>query len=70
MFLRSDLESKYPRGTKLRLTKPIKDPYTPKQIGDIFVVDSADDNNQLHGHWENGGSLALIVGHDEFEKIE
>lgn len=70
MSSRNDLERKYPRGTKLRLTKPIEDPYTPKQAGDIFVVDYADGQNQLHGHWENGGSMALIVGYDEFEIIE
>lgn len=67
---RADLERKYPKGVKLRLTEPIEDDYTPKKVGDIFVVDYADDNNQLHGHWKSGGSMALIVGYDKFEVIE
>lgn len=65
-----ELEEKYPKGTKLRLTDPINDEYTPKDVGDIFTVSFADDNMQLHGSWSSGGSMALIVGVDSFEVIE
>lgn len=67
---RKELEEKYPKGTKLKLTKAIEDKFTPKGIGDIFTVSFADDYMQLHGSWGSGGSMALIVGEDEFEIIE
>lgn len=58
---------RYPQGTFLRITKPIDDPYTPKEVGDIFKVDHIDDKLQIHGSWKNGGSMAIIIGVDEFE---
>lgn len=61
--------SKYPVGTKLRLTAPIKDRYTPKAAGDIFTVDCIDDAGNIHGSWASGGSMAIIIGVDEFEVI-
>lgn len=67
---RAELEEKYPKGTKLRLTAPINDTYTPKDIGDIFTVSYADDNMQLHGSWSGGGSMAIIVGKDKFEIVK
>lgn len=60
---------RYPQGTKLRITKDIDDPYTPKKAGDIFTVGNIDDASQIHGHWESGGSMALIIGQDEFEVL-
>lgn len=67
---REELEKMYPKGTKLKLTAPINDKYTPKNIGDIFTVSSADDSMQLHGSWTGGGSMAIIVGQDSFEVIK
>ena len=64
-----ELEKKY-KGKRLRLTSYLDDRYTPKQVGDIFLCSGADDNNQLHGSWESGGFMALIVGVDSFEIIE
>ena len=59
----------YPHGTKLRLTEPIKDKFTPKEAGDIFTVDFIDDAGQIHGSWANGGSIAVIIGKDKFEVV-
>ena len=67
---KKELEEKYPKGTKLRMTAPINDDYTPKKVGDIFTVSYADDNMQLHGTWSTGGSMALIVGLDSFEVVK
>lgn len=63
------LEMRYPSGTVLELTSPIDDPYTPKQVGDKFVVSGIDDSLQIHGHWLNGGSMALVFGVDEFRIV-
>lgn len=60
---------RYPHGTILRLTAPVDDPYTPKAIGDLFEVDFIDDAMQIHGRWLNGGSMALIIGKDQFEIV-
>ena len=60
---------KYPKDTFLRLTAPIEDKYTPKEIGDIFKVSHIDDKMQIHGSWLNGGSMAIIIGEDEFEIV-
>lgn len=64
-------ELMYPRGTKLRLTKPIQDPYTPKQVGDIFTSSGVvDDEFQLSGSWESGGSMSLRLTDDSFEVVK
>ena len=60
---------KYPHGTKLRLTEAIEDKFTPKKVGDIFTVDYIDDAGQIHGSWQSGGSMAIIIGVDGFEVI-
>lgn len=57
-------------GTKLRLTKDIEDPYTPKKAGDIFIVAYVDDAGQLHGSWQSGGAMALIPEIDSFEIVQ
>lgn len=59
----------YPRGTKLRLTADMPDPYTPKLAGDIFTVSFVDDIGQIHGSFASGGSIALIPSVDSFEVI-
>lgn len=63
-------EALYPTGTKLKLTAPIEDPYTPKEAGDILTVSHIDDRLQIHGHWQSGGSIAIIIGVDSFEIIK
>ena len=60
---------RYPSGTKLRLTSPIQDPYNPKSVGDIMTVDYIDDACQIHGSWESGGSIAIIIEKDDFEIV-
>ena len=59
--------TRYPYGTKLRLTADLEDPYSPKKAGDLFVVDHVDDAGQIHGSWVSGGSIALIPEVDSFE---
>lgn len=64
-----DYRKKYPKGTKLKLTKPIDDPYSPKKVGDILTVDYIDDTGQIHGVWQSGGSIAIIIGLDNFKVV-
>lgn len=59
----------YPKGTVLRLTGDLEDPYSPKKAGDTCVVEFIDDAGNIHVHWESGGSIALIIGVDCFEKL-
>ena len=57
------------KGDKLRLLAPIEDQYTPKEAGDTMIVSYVDDAGQIHGTWESGGSIAVIIGVDRFEII-
>lgn len=63
------LRKRYPKGTCLRLKKPLDDPFTPKSTGDVMVVDYIDDMGQIHGRWKSGGSIALLFGVDDFETV-
>ena len=63
------IEARYPRGTVLELLAPIEDPYTPKEIGDRFIVSEVDDIGQIHGTWLNGGSMAIDFYKDKFKIV-
>lgn len=60
--------ARYPKGTVLRLTAPIEDPYTPKSVGDEFISSGVVDSEmQLSGHWKSGGSMSLRLEDDSYE---
>ena len=46
------------------------DPYHPVPTGTIGIVDHVDDAGTIHMKWENGSSLGLIEGQDQFEVIK
>ena len=46
----------------------MEDPYCDMPAGLTGIVDSVDDLGQIHCHWENGSSLALIPGVDHFHQ--
>ena len=54
-------------GKRVKLLAPIEDPYSPKEVGDIFHVSGVDDALNLLGSWESGGSLNIIYNKDSFE---
>lgn len=58
----------YPKGAKIKLIN-MNDKFAPPS-GTIGTVDFVDDIGQIHVKWESGGSLALIIGEDDFEVIE
>ena len=62
------IKQDYAKGMRLRLIKMGCDPY-PVPDGTKGTVDFVDDAGQIHMRWDNGSSLALIVGEDEFEVL-
>ena len=54
----------YPAGTVLELTAPINDEYTPKDVGNRFIVSGVDDIGQIHGVIKNGNRQP----HEDTEK--
>lgn len=62
------LRERYPAGTVIRL-KHMEDPYAPVPPGTVGEVALIDDAGNIHMKWQNGSSLALIEGVDDFEVI-
>ena len=62
------LRKRYPAGTVIRL-KHMEDPYAPVPPGTVGEVALIDDAGNIHMKWQNGSSLALIEGVDDFEVI-
>ena len=63
------IKKKYPIGTKI-LLKSMNDEKYPVPSGTKGVVIKVDDIGTIHCSWENGSSLGLIEGLDEFEIIK
>ena len=57
----------FPVGTRVRLIH-MDDPQAVPS-GTLGTVDYIDDDGQLHMKWDNGRTLALIYGVDQFETI-
>nr|DAZ59571.1 MAG TPA: protein of unknown function (DUF4314) [Caudoviricetes sp.] len=62
------LRERYPEGTLIRL-KHMDDPYAPVPPGTVGEVQMVDDGGNIHMVWQNGRSLALIEGVDDFQVI-
>ncbi len=62
------LKNEYPQGTKVRLIR-LDDPYHKIPQGTIGTVEFVDDAGQIHTRWNGHGSLPLIYGGDEWEKV-
>ena len=57
----------FPVGTKIRLIHMDDSQAVPS--GTLGTVDYIDDDGQLHMKWDNGRTLALIYGVDQFEIV-
>lgn len=62
------LRERYPTGTRIRLNH-MDDPYAPILPGTTGSVGYIDDAGNIHMKWDNGRSLSLIDGVDDFEII-
>lgn len=63
------LRERYPAGTRIRLNH-MDDPYAPIPDGTVGEVQYIDDAGNIHMVWENGRTLSLIEGVDDFTIIK
>lgn len=61
------LRQQYPRGTHVRLVR-MDDPQAPP-AGTRGVVRGVDDTGSIMVSWESGGSLSVVYGVDQCERI-
>lgn len=59
------LRERFPAGTRIRLNH-MDDPYAPVPPGTTGSVAFVDDAGNVHMKWDNGRSLSLIPGEDDF----
>ena len=62
------IKKQYPAGTRIKLIE-MNDPWNPGEPGTEGTVQLVDDIGQIHMKWDNGRTLALVPGQDEFEII-
>ena len=63
-----NIKRMYPPGTRIELIS-MSDPYAPVPSGTKGTVSFVDDMGTIHPKWDNGRSLGVIVGEDEFRKL-
>ena len=63
-----NIKRTYPPGTRIELIS-MSDPYAPVPSGTKGTVSFVDDMGTIHPKWDNGRSLGVIVGEDEFRKL-
>lgn len=61
------LRKRYPEGTRLCLDFMDEAGMPSGLQGTVAFIDDA---GQIHMHWENGRSLALIPGEDSFHRVD
>ena len=63
-----NIKRTYPPGTRIELIS-MSDPYAPVSSGTKGTVSFVDDIGTIHPKWDNGRSLGVVVGEDEFRKL-
>ena len=68
-FMKQDevkrLRRQYPPGTKIKCN----DDCHPVPDGTLGTVQFVDDAGTIHVGWDNGSSLGLVPGEDQFTKV-
>ena len=59
----------YPEGTRIEMIH-MEDPFSPIEAGTCGTVKFIDDAGQMHMRWDNGRTLAIIIGEDCFKVIK
>ena len=62
------LREQYPKGSRIKLWE-LKDPNVPLSIGSMGTLDHIDSTGQFHIDWDDGRSLALVIGEDRFSVL-
>lgn len=62
------IKETYPPGTRIEFIS-MEDPFAPIASGIRGTVKVVDDIGQLHMHWDNGRSLAVVPSEDSFRKL-
>lgn len=62
------VRKEYPEGTRVRCIS-MSDPYHPVPTGTEGTVINVDDIGTIHVNWDNGQSLGLAYGADQYEKV-
>lgn len=62
------IKKQYPVGTRIELIS-MDDPHAPIESGMQGTVDMVDDIGTLHMKWDNGRTLGIVPGEDNFKVI-
>jgi hypothetical protein len=57
------------RGKRIELIST-SDPYTELKPGDRGIIDFVDDMGTIHVTWDNGSTLGMVPGKDQYRFIE
>jgi hypothetical protein len=68
-FSKKELLEKMYKGKRIELIS-IQDEYTDLKPGDQGTCDFVDDAENIHMKWDNGSTLSLIQGVDEFKIVD
>lgn len=62
------IKAQYPKGTRIELIS-MDDPHAPVPPGTKGFVEMVDSAGTLHMKWDNGRTLGIIPGEDQFKVL-
>lgn len=63
-----NIKKTYPPGTRIELIS-MNDPYAPIPSGTRGTVRVVDDMGTIHPRWDNGRTLGVVPGEDDFRRL-